>query len=224
MKPTLARSLIKNTLEFLYLVLLILIFMVTTPIVVHNLGDDASYILSLTLATVGYFGSGFWDKPGNFKNLSRSIWLEMKDPGSQDNFHICFFQPYRRPPGAVIIIFLAPCLIEFIFKIPPVLRNETKISFYIFPDAYRIPSAGALQTVPAVLQRFDLINLINGIACSLQGLVSAWLVLSGFHLKEVVAFIFNNPRFIRVRLFVILFKLLPDTCVRMAWAYFHEVI
>ena len=48
MKPTLARVLIKNTFwNFFTQVWLILIFMVTTPIVVHNLGDEAYGIYPL---------------------------------------------------------------------------------------------------------------------------------------------------------------------------------
>lgn len=220
MKPTLARVLIKNTFwNFFTQVWLILIFMVTTPVVVHNLGDEAYGILSLIMATVGYFGFlDFGISQATLKFISEHLARNERSQVHRIISTSVFFSLIVGLLGAAIIIFLAPCLIEFIFKIPPVLRNETKISFYIF-SGWLIASLlqGALQTVPAALQRFDLINLINGIACSLQGLVSAWLVLSGFHLKEVVALYLIIRVLSASAFFIILFKLLPDITLRPMW-------
>lgn len=220
MNPTLARVLIKNTFwNFFTQIWLILIFMVTTPVVVHGLGDEAYGILSLIMVTVGYFGFlDFGISQATLKFISEHLARNERNQVHRIISTSVLFSLVVGLLGAVIIIFLAPCLTELIFKIPLALRNETKISFYIF-SGWLVVSLlqGALQTVPAALQRFDLINLVNGIALSLQGLVSAWLVLLGFHLKEVVALYLIIRILSASAFFVMLFKLLPGIKARPLW-------
>lgn len=220
MGNTRARILIKNTfLNFFTQIWLILIFMVTTPVVVHNLGDEAYGILSLIMVTVGYFG--FLDlgiSQATLKFISEHL---VRDDMGEVHRMIStsvLFSLAVGVLGAAAIIFLTPYLIELVFKVPPALKDETRVSFYIF-SGWLIASLlqGALQTVPAALQRFDLINLINGIALSLQGVVSVWLVMSGFHLKEVVALYLIIRILSASAFFVILFKLLPGIQLRLKW-------
>jgi O-antigen/teichoic acid export membrane protein len=89
--------------------------------------------------------------------------------------------------GGLLLIAFAPVFVERFFRVPEGLQGEARAAFSIV--AFGFPAVlvqGALASVPTSLQRFDIINMINGAASSLQWIVAAALIWLGLGLKEVV--------------------------------------
>lgn len=212
--------LIKNAgLNFFTQIVLLLLFMVTTPIVVHGLGDEAYGILSLVLILVGYFG--FLDlgmSQATVKFLSEYLARDEKAQAYQVVSTSIFINLILGICGGILIALFTPIFLERLFKVPYLLQVQARIAFYIFAIGFpAILIQGTLQAVPSAFQRFDLINLINGISGGIQGLSTMALVLLGFGLKAVVIAFLTVRVFSALLYLFVLFKLLPSIQLRPKW-------
>ena len=198
---------------------LILLFMVTTPILVHRLGGQAYGVLSIIMAIVGYFN--FFDlgvSQASLKFISEHLAKDQTEEVHQVVLASILLSIILGFLGGIIISFLTPFMVDVIFKVPLGLKQDAKISFYIFAGGFAtFILQGALQSVSAAFQRFNIINLINGIAGSLQALVSVWLVFSGFHLKEIAILYLSVRILSTLFFFVVMFKLLPGIRLRSVY-------
>lgn len=212
--------LIKNIgYNFLIQVCLLLLFMITTPIVIHGLGNEAYGILSIVLVIVGYFG--FLDlgmTQASVKFLSEHLARGEKKQVYQVVSTSIFTNLVLGVLGGILIALFAPLFAEKIFKVSPSFQDEAKLAFYIFAVGFpAVLIQGTLQAIPTAFQRFDIINIINGIAGTLQALGAMTLVLLGFGLREVVIS-YLIVRILSASFYLfILHNLLPDFQLRPMW-------
>jgi len=212
--------LIKNTgYNFFTQVVLLLLFMITTPIVVHGLGDEAYGIISMVLVLVGYFS--FLDlgmSQATVKFISEHLAKGEEKETRQIVSTSIFTNLALGIFGGILIALFTPLLVEKIFKVSPLFQNEAKLAFYIFAVGFPfVLIQGTLQAIPTAFQRFDIINIINGIAAALQALIAMILVLFGFGIREVVILYLVVRIFSSSFYLFILFKLLPNIQLRPMW-------
>jgi len=212
--------LIKNTVyNFITQVVLLLLFMITTPIVVHGLGDEAYGIISLVLVLVGYFS--FLDlgmSQATVKFLSEHLAKGEEKETHQIVLTSIFTNLFLGILGGILIALFTSLFVEKVFKVSLALQNEAKLAFYIF--AFGFPFVliqGTLQAIPTAFQRFDIINIINGIAAAIQGLGAMILVLLGFGIREVVILYLVARVFSASFYLFILLKLLPNIQLQPMW-------
>lgn len=184
-----ARVLIRNAgLNLSTQIGLILIFLVTTPLVVHGLGELEYGILSITLVVVGIFG--FLDlgmSHAAVKFVSDHLARDEKQDVRSVASTCLLVNLAFGVAGAVLIALLAPLLVSHLFNIPEALHGDGRMAFYLLALSFPfVLVQNTLKGIASALQRFDLINLVGGIAGALQGLVPMGLVLLGFGLVEVV--------------------------------------
>ncbi len=125
--------LVKNIgLNFFTQIWLLLLFMVTTPIVVHGLGYEAYGIMSLVLVLVGYFS--FFDlgmSQATVKFVSEHLARGEKNQVHQVVSTSIFTNFVLGILGGILIALLTPLFAEKIFRVSPFLQGDAKLSFYI---------------------------------------------------------------------------------------------
>lgn len=167
---------------------LILVFLVTTPLVVHGLGEKAYGVLSLTLVVVGIFG--FLDL-GMSHAATKFVSDHLARGEEQDVRRVastCLIVNLAvGVAGAGIIILLAPLFVSRLFDLPEALREPGRAAFVLLALSFPfVLVQNTLKGIASALQRFDLINLVNGVAGVLQGVVPVGLLLLRCGLVEIV--------------------------------------
>ncbi len=181
--------LIKNTgLNLGTQAVLILVFLVTTPLVVHGLGEETYGLLSLTVVVVGIFG--FLDL--GMSHAAVKFVSEHLARGESEDVHrvasACLIvNVVVGLAGAALIALLTPLLISRVFQIPEAIQPEGRTAFYLLAVSFPfVLIEFTLKGITSALQRFDIVNLVTGVAGILQGLVPVGLILLGYGLVEVV--------------------------------------
>ncbi|MCZ6691438.1 MAG: flippase [Planctomycetota bacterium] len=184
-----ARVLIRNAgLNLLTQIWLILVFLFTTPVVVHRLGDAAYGVLSLTLVVLGFFvflNLGLNHAVVKFvsDHLARGEAKDVRRVAST----CLIVNLVLGVIGAALIAALAPLFVSGLFNIPEPLQETGRRAFYLLAISFPfVLVQNTLQGIAGALQRFGLVSIVQGAAGALQGILPAGLLLLGFGLIEVV--------------------------------------
>jgi O-antigen/teichoic acid export membrane protein len=186
---------------------LVVIAIWAIPILVHKLGDERFGILALLWALVGYFS--FLDlgiSRANTKYLSEAIALGDRNLSARIVWTSLTFSAGLGIISMIIIFLGTPFLLMTVFKVTPLLYEETSQAFLY--AALSIPfmlTFGTLKGVQMAFLRFDLVNTFQGGMSAFQWAGSVALVWFGMGLKEIVFLTFV----LRIISAVISFSLLP---------------
>ncbi|MCM8789448.1 MAG: flippase [Candidatus Omnitrophica bacterium] len=221
--------LIKNSgLNFLTQIWLLLVFIVTTPIIVHRLGNEAYGIFSLAMVVIGYF---------SFVDLGLSqATLKFISEYLEKNEEKNIYQLVRVSLtvtlmlgilGGIVIVLITPLLVNRVFNIVSHFRYQAKFTFYLLAAGFPFFLLhGTLQAIPAAFQRFGTINLINGIGGTLQALCATLIVSIGLGLKEVAIVYVVIRALLTLAYLLVLFNLLPKARLYLTcqWDIFKKLL
>jgi len=186
---------------------LVIIAIWAIPILVHKLGDERFGILVLLWALVGYFS--FLDlgiSRANTKFLSEAITLGDRNLSARIVWTSLIFSAGFGIISMVIILLGTPFLLLTVFKVTPLLYEETSQAFLY--AALSIPFMlifGTIKGVQMAFLRFDLMNTLQGGMSVIQWAGSVGLVWFGMGLKEIILLTFV----LRMLSAIISFSLLP---------------
>jgi O-antigen/teichoic acid export membrane protein len=168
----------------------LLVGVITLPFVVRGLGAERYGLLSLSWVVLGYFtifdlGLGRAATKyvaealakGDNDRVPRLVWTAVTVQASCGGL------------GALILVAIAPFLVEHVLNIPSTLAGEARATFYCL--AIAIPGvlvSSSLMGVLAATQRFDLVNAVGASFNVLNSLLTLVAVLSwNWHLPPIVA-------------------------------------
>lgn len=156
--------LLRNTcLNFLGQVLPGLVGLTTTPFVIRGLGMEAFGVFSLAVVVLGYIG--LFDlglgaattkyvaeslATGDFRRLTSFVWTSMA------------VQLSLGVVAGIALAFAVPSLTAKVFRIPPQMSHDVRITFFLLAASLPIVSGGScLRGVLEAGQKFDLVNLVR---------------------------------------------------------------
>lgn len=180
--------LVKNSiLNFITRAALLAVLVAIAPFLIRTLGVEAFGLLSLFWALIGYMS--FLDlgislatinylsinlAKGDEKKACEAVWTSLVSHSAIGLI------------GSIVFTFLVPTLIR-IFKVTDPLKGDASFTFYLVAVGFiAVLFQGSLSSIPSSLQRFDIINLITGLAGALQWIFALGLAVSGFGLKAIV--------------------------------------
>ncbi|MBI1804264.1 MAG: flippase [Ignavibacteriae bacterium] len=179
----------RNTLfNFLTQVGVSVVAFVSIPIIIKHIGEDAFGLLTMAWLVVGYFsildlGVG---------QASVKFLAELFARGESDEANTTIWASV----GVSVILglitsllmsLLIPPILNHLVHVPAELQAEARTSFYIVTIAVPfVMLQGALRAIPAAMQRFDLLNIVQGLSGFLQWGGSLILILLGQGLLGVV--------------------------------------
>lgn len=198
---------------------LILLFLVTTPIVVHGLGEHAYGVLALTVVVVASFVIlDLGMSHAAVKFVSDHLARDEKEAAGRVATTCLMVNILVGLAGGAILALLAPLFVTRLFDIPEYLQEAGRGAVYLLALSFPfILARTTLQGVVASLQRFDLINLVNGGAGVLQGLVPVALLLLGFGLLEVVSGLMIVRVLACLSYLLVAVRLLPEMGRAVKW-------
>lgn len=158
------RLLARNTiLNCIGQIIPILIGVVTIPIIIKGLGTERFGVLSLAWVVLSYFS--FFDLglgrattkfvaeilgKGEIPRLPTVVWSSLAF-----NFLLGII-------GGAVLFAITPFLVEQVFNIPPLLREETRTTFFLLAACVPVLMVTvALRGVLEASQRFDLVNALQ---------------------------------------------------------------
>ena len=209
------RLLVRNTaLNFIGLVIVALVALVSIPFIIRGLGVEAFGIYSLALVVLG--GFSFFDL-----GLGRATtkFAAERLGGDQENalsgvvWTSLGVQFLLGTVGAIVFVVAIPVLVGDVFKIPSVLVGEAKATFLILAASLPIVlGAGPLRGTLEAAQRFDLVNAVKIPASASTYLIPAIGVSFGARLP-VIAIALVVARLVAIVAYLLLCcSLLP--CLR----------
>lgn len=188
-----AKLLAKNVIyNFTSQLLLIFLGLVTTPYIIHKLGNQAYGILSITLTVSGFMSLL------DIKISSAVIKYISEADAQKENLQMqklikvsLTFYVMVGVIGAILIAGLTGFFISKVFKIPAELRGVSYWVFYItaFIFLVQMPT-NIFQSVTMGLKRFDIYNKVNVFFTILQLAGSIVLLYLGYYLKAI--FLWNG--------------------------------
>ncbi len=181
------------------------------PFIIKQLGTDSFGLLSLALATIGYFiffdfglGRATTKFVAEFKNKNQDsdaaniIWLSI-------GLHLLL-----GIVSGLLLVWISPLLIHRFLNIPPDLIDVARQVFVFL--ALTVPCvilAGVLRASLAAVQRFDLINAVKIPTTSLNYLIPVIILLLGQGLHEIFLYILITRIFSTIIYFVLCLRIFP---------------
>jgi O-antigen/teichoic acid export membrane protein len=168
----------------------LLVGVVTLPFVVRGLGTERYGLLSLSWVVLGYFtifdlGLG----RAATKYVAEALAKGDKDRVPRLVWTAVTVQAVCGGLGALILVAIAPLLVEHVLNTPPALVGEAKATFYCL--AIAIPGvlvSSSFMGVLAAAQRFDLVNAVGASFNVVNSLLILMAVLAWeWHLPYIVA-------------------------------------
>ena len=167
----------------------VVIALITTPIVLRGLGNDAYSLLSLATTLIGYFSLADLGL-GNavIKHLAQYD-AEGDGKGTQNTVSVGMVAyPLLGSVAGLLLAALAGWLGTQVFNIPQNLQATATLVFYLTSIGLPIVFLRAyFEAIPMAYQKVTFINFLSfGINVS-KLLLSLWLVLGGFGVTWIVA-------------------------------------
>ncbi len=162
--------------------------LVTTPYIVHKLGNDAYGILALVTSVLGFFA--FLDlgiSNASVKYISEAyarndIQAISKIVGSS----LSVFLTIGVLGGAFIAI-MTSTLVQKLLKIPADYVSDTTFAFYIASCGFVLNMVvGVFASIPKAIQRYDITTKVNISIGTILTLAIVITVYLGYGLKQVV--------------------------------------
>lgn len=181
--------LIRNVLyNFIGQVWLLALAFLTTPYIVHKLGDDAYGVLTIVTTVIGYFGflnAGF--SSAIVKYVSEYYAQRKFDLIGQTIGTMFIVFGIMGLIGSILIASLTGILVESVLHIPENLISVARFSFYVSAIGFLVNMPlNIFGAIPRALQRFDIVNKINIFFGSLQIGLTVLLLFLGYSLNEIV--------------------------------------
>jgi O-antigen/teichoic acid export membrane protein len=210
-KP-ISRLLFRNTFYNLFTqVILLIVALWSLPIIVRGLANERFGLLSLVWAIVGYFTLlDFGISRANTKFLSEALALNDKMQTRKLIWTSLFITGILGIASAIIIILVTPFLISSVFKIDISLLGEAKSALVL--SAFSIPFMlifGCLKGFQMALQRFEIVNIFQGIIGVVQWVGSVVLIWMGYGLQSIILLTIGIRILLTLGAFVILPRLIP---------------
>lgn len=181
--------LIRNTLwNFISQGWFLILAFITTPYIVHKLGNDAYGVLAIVTVIIGYFAfldlgvgmaiikyvSEHYVKK-DFDTIRRIIGTALV---------VHFLMGFV---GTAVIVSLTRILVNKLLDIPSDLINTSFFVFYISALGFLINMPlNVFASIPRALQRFDITSKIHICFGTLQLLLTVLLLHLGYFLKQIV--------------------------------------
>jgi len=162
--------------------------LVTTPYIVHKLGNDVYGVLALVTSVLGFFA--FLDL--GITNASVKYIAEAY--AKNDIIEISkiigsslFVFITVGVIGGILIAIMTSTLVQRLLKIPPALVSDSMFAFYVASCGFLLNMVvGVFAAVPRAIQRFDLATKLNIIIGTTLTLLIVLTVYLGYGLKQVV--------------------------------------
>jgi O-antigen/teichoic acid export membrane protein len=168
----------------------LLVGVVTLPFIVRGLGAERYGLLSLSWVVLGYFtifdlGLG----RAATKYVAEALAKDDEQQVPRLVWTAVTAQAICGGLGALVLVAIAPFLLEHVLNIPTALVGEAKATFYLL--AIAIPAvlvSSSFTGVLAATQRFDLVNAVGASFSVVNSLLTLVAVLSwNWHLPQIVA-------------------------------------
>lgn len=186
---TLANKTIKNVLAgvigFAWPILLALM---STPFIVHKLGNDAYGVLVLVTSVLGFFA--FLDlgvTNASIKYISESyVRNDTAEIGKILGSSLILYL-ITGVVGGLIIAIMTNSLVQQILHIPPAYIADSRFAFYLAACGFILNMIiGVFAAIPKALQRYDISTKVNIFISSLLTLLTVAVLSLGYGLREVV--------------------------------------
>jgi O-antigen/teichoic acid export membrane protein len=162
--------------------------LLTTPYIVHKLGNDAYGILSLVTSVLGFLA--FLDL-----GVTNAATKYIAESNVTNDTH-----EINRIVGVSITVYLAvgiiggslialltPVLVGSFLKIPPEYRAVSTFAFYVASCGFALNMMiGVFASIPKAIQRYDLSTKVNMLISTLLTAGIVALLYAGFGLRQVV--------------------------------------
>jgi O-antigen/teichoic acid export membrane protein len=168
--------------------LLMLVYVIATPAVVHGLGADAYGVLATLLAILGYFGFlDFGVSQATVKLISHDVARGRIDEVARVAGTSLVVNALFGVAGAALLALLGPRFLGPTLHLGAALRTPAGVALVILAAALPfVLLQGSLQGMLAADQRFFEINLLTGLAGAAYPLAALVIVRSGGGLVAVV--------------------------------------
>jgi O-antigen/teichoic acid export membrane protein len=167
----------------------LLVGVVALPVIIRGLGTPAFGAFQLAWAVLGYFALldlGLGRATTKFvaeyaaKGDTKRIWDSVTASLA--------VQAVLGTAGALVLAALVPFLVGHAFRIPPELVPDVKRAFYLLPVAIPVVLLGSsLSGVLQAVQRFDLVNLVQGVTGAATYALPVAVLSQGGGVAAVVA-------------------------------------
>jgi O-antigen/teichoic acid export membrane protein len=191
----------------------LLVGVVTLPFVVHGLGPERYGLLSLSWVVLAYFtifdlGLGraatkFVAEAlarGDHDRVPRLVWTAVT------------VQTICGGLGALLLVAIAPSLVEHVLNIPQALVEEAKATFYVLAIAIPVVLvSSSFIGVLAATQRFDLVNAVGASFSIVNSLLMLVAVFSwNWHLSHIVVILVASRFLTTVVYYWLCLRVLPS--------------
>ena len=168
--------------------LIIILSLWAIPILVHGMGNERFGLLAILWSIVGYFSLlDFGISRATTKFLSEAIAHQDKKHSLKIIGVSLLIVSIVGLVSLFIFIGITPYLLSHLFKVSPLLYDEAKSAFVY--SALSIPFMlifGIIKGIQVAYERFDLMNIYQGLSGIIQWVGSVLLIWLGFGLKEVM--------------------------------------
>lgn len=206
------RLLARNTiLNFIGQAMPLLVGVVTIPLVVRGLGTERFGLLSLAWVTLGYFslfdlGLG----RATTKYVAESLGKGDEDQVPRLVWTAVLVQGVFGLVGALVLVGIAPLLVERILNTPAGLVREAKATFYVLAAAIPVVLiSSSFSGVLEATQRFDLVNAVRVPSSVMTFVLPLLGLVLGLHLQGIVALILVSRLVALTALVALGFHVLP---------------
>ncbi len=166
----------------------VMLALITTPYIVHKLGNDAYGVLALVTSVLGFFA--FFDlgvTNAAVKYIAESYAKnDTKEISKIIGSSLSVFLTVGALGGTLIAL-MTSTLVQKVLKIPSAYVSDSIFAFYIASCGFVLNMVvGVFASIPKAIQRYDLttkVNLIIGTSLTLSIVLTVYL---GYGLKHVV--------------------------------------
>lgn len=200
-------------------VALLFLGVLTTPIIIHKLGNENFGVLVLITSLVGYFSIlDFGLGAAIIKNISEAY--AKKDQKELKKIISTAFSTFLIIGilGAVLIICLTRILVNNVLHISPVISSSVETAFYISSLSFLISMISVVfVSIPSAFQRMDIVNIRNILLGLFNTLGTILLLVLGFNLIAIVIWNVLTAILAALFFFIIISRLLPDASLTIGF-------
>ena len=166
-----------------------LLLLMLAPVLVHGLGDQLFGVVVLAWAFLGYFT--YFDlglSQATVKFMAEHLARNDRVAAARTLWMALLVNLGVGLLCGLALAAASPILSSRVFHVPPDSRHDATVAFMMVSAALPfVLVQGMLRGVPSALQRFDLINLVNITASTVQWGAAVLLVHHGVGVRGVIA-------------------------------------
>jgi len=190
----------------------LMVALVFIPRLVNGLGTERFGILAMIWTVMGYLG--LFDF--GLSRATTRFTASALGTGDREKLARIFSTSMTAQAifgvlACIVLLTITPVLVERVFRIPSVYIDEARNAFYVLAGS--LPFLITLLIPKGVLeayQRFDLVNLVQGVSSSLVFILPVAGIYAGFKLPGIVALLAATRIAACIAFFVLCFKVSPE--------------